>query len=122
MSLLLLLLLLMLLFVLATAFSVNNTKVMKLKELKPKFPTPPGHDCLLTLVFNFLETLSLILKFFSNKILRCSSKLGSVVELLLSMMVWFTLRNTEDTIVNSQFGLEMETDLNTQRLDIIYNT
>ena len=31
----------MLLLTLATAFRVNNTKVMKLKELKPKLPTPP---------------------------------------------------------------------------------
>ena len=41
MSTLLLLLLLMLLLTLATAFRVNSTKVMKLKELKPKLPTPP---------------------------------------------------------------------------------
>jgi hypothetical protein len=39
---LLLLLLLILLLVFATAFRVNRTKVMKLKELKPRLPTPPA--------------------------------------------------------------------------------
>ena len=43
---LLLLLLLMLLFTLATAFRVNSMKVIMLKELKPMFPTPPGHELL----------------------------------------------------------------------------
>ena len=39
-------LLLILLLTSATAFRVSRTKVMKLKELKPKFPTPPGQLCL----------------------------------------------------------------------------
>ena len=30
----------------ATAFRVRRTNVIKLKELKPKFPTPPGQLCL----------------------------------------------------------------------------
>ena len=36
----------MLLFTLATAFRVNSMKVIMLKELKPMFPTPPGHELL----------------------------------------------------------------------------
>ena len=43
MLLLLLLLLLMLLLVFATALSVRRMNVMKLNELKPRLPTPPGH-------------------------------------------------------------------------------
>ena len=30
----------------ATALRVSRTNVIKLKELKPKFPTPPGQLCL----------------------------------------------------------------------------
>ena len=58
----------MLLLTSATAFRVSKTKVMKLKELKPKFPTPPGQLCLCRTI--------LYLKHLKTKLMLMDSKNG----------------------------------------------
>ncbi len=72
---LLLLLLLMLLLVLATAFRVNRTKVMKLKELKPRLPTPPE---------TFFVEIDFFLKYFLRDGLTICLFVESLYEVLRS--------------------------------------